>query len=54
MSSGEAEPQADATPPAPVPAGPVGVKVKRRAVMVDGKLVDMPEQDQIGDGRPKE
>ena len=52
MSSGEAEPQAEATPP--VPAGPVGVKVKRRAVMVDGELVEMDEKDQIGDGKPKE
>lgn len=52
MSSGETEPQAAATPPAP--AGPVGVKVNRRAVMVDDKLVEMPEKDQIGDGKPKE
>lgn len=32
-------------------APPIGVKVKKRAVMVNGSLVEMPEKDQIKDGR---
>jgi hypothetical protein len=39
-------PEVSVTPEQP-PAPPVGVTVNKRAVMVDGQLVEMPEKDQI-------
>lgn len=47
MSTGEETPEEPKPTESKPPEPPVGVKVNKRKVMVEGQLVEMPEADQI-------